>query len=120
MQPGVALVDTAVLKEVVLLVEAAQSSAPLPAAQVVQFVQRRQQAVQGFPPYDLLLEQLEHAAKAGWQEKEQSIIAQALQACPGWTPGKQDKWPQKGQSNVIPAKAGIHLFDQSGFLPSQE
>ena len=119
-QPGVALVDTAVLKEVVLLVEAAQSSAPLPAAQVVQFVQRRQQAVQGFPPYDLLLEQLEHAAKAGWQEKEQSIIAQALQACPGWTLGKQDKWPQKGQSNVIPAKAGIHLFDQSGFLPSQE
>jgi hypothetical protein len=100
-QPDVALVETAVLKEIILLVDAAKSNAPLPAAKVIQFVQQRQKAIQGFPPYDLLLEQLENEDTAGWQEKEQAIITQALQACLGWTLGREDKWPQKGQSKPV-------------------
>ncbi len=94
----VPMVEMAVLNDVVLLVKDAEPGTAMPTTKAVRFVQQRQRAIQGFPPYDLLLKQLDSADTVGWQEKEQTIIAQALQACPGKTLEKQGRWPQKEQA----------------------
>ncbi len=108
-QPNVALTKTAILKEVVLLLDSAKSNMSLPATKVIQFVQQRQNAIQGFPPYELLLEQLNNLDTIGWQVKEQKIISQALQTCLGWTLGRQDKWPQKKQAKSLDVSSELVL-----------
>lgn len=92
---AVNLTKQADLKEVVLLVDGPKLAAPLPNTNILQFVKQRQQAIQGFPPYDLLLEQLSKIGQSDWQKDEQTIIVQALQSCLGWSLGKQDEWPRK-------------------------
>ena len=108
-QPDVRLVDTADLKEVVLLVEGGTAMTAVSPAKLIQFVIERQQAVEGFPPYKLLLEQLEVANKIPLAEKEQAIITQALQSCTGWSLGKQNKWPQHERPERFVAAAELAL-----------
>ncbi|MFZ1399195.1 MAG: hypothetical protein WAS33_19985, partial [Candidatus Promineifilaceae bacterium] len=70
----------------------------------------RQQAVEGFPPYKLLLEQLEVANKIPLAQKEQALITQALRACTGWSLGKQNKWPPHGLPERVTASAELALM----------
>ncbi len=71
--------DQAALTEIVLLTESGDGD--LSPAEVIDFVNRRQQAVQGFPPYDVLLAQLGQGDEPAWLAREQAIIAQALRGC---------------------------------------
>lgn len=109
-QPNVRLADSADLKEVVLLVEGSGGMTAVPAAKLIQFVIQRQQAVEGFPPYKLLLEQLEVANKIPLAQKEQALITQALRACTGWSLGKQNKWPPHGLPERVTASAELALM----------
>ena len=107
LQTAVTLAKQAELKEVVLIVEGAKLATPWPTTKIVQFVKQRQQSIQGFPPYDLLMEQLDSGDTIGWQEREQAIITQALQGCLGWSLGKQDKWPGKRQPDQIETSSDL-------------
>lgn len=108
-QPNVRLADTADLREVVLLVEGSGAMTAVPATKLTEFVIQRQQAVAGFPPYKLLLEQLEDANKIPLAQKEQAIITQALRACTGWSLGKQNKWPPHGRAERYDASSELAL-----------
>jgi dolichol-phosphate mannosyltransferase len=108
-QPDVRLADEVDLKEVVLLVEGSGAMTAVPATRLIQFVIERQQAVAGFPPYKLLLEQLADANKIPLVQKEQALITQALRACTGWSLGKQNKWPPHGLPNRFDASSELAL-----------
>lgn len=108
-QPEVRLADSADLNEVVLLVEGSGAMTAVSATKLTQFVIQRQQAVAGFPPYKLLLEQLEDANKIPLAQKEQAIITQALQACTGWSLGRQNKWPPQGRPERLDVSSELAL-----------
>lgn len=109
-QPDILLADTADLKEVVLLVDGGAAMTAVPTARLIQFVIQHQRAVEGFPPYNLLLEQLEDSNKIALAEKEEAIITQALQTCTGWSLGKQNKWPQHGRSERFDVSSELALM----------
>ena len=77
---AVAHADQAELKEVVLLMTmmGTEGETAVPLAEAVDFLCARQQAVQGFPPYDLLVAQLGQQTGRDWQQDEQAIIRRAL------------------------------------------
>ncbi|MEZ4590115.1 MAG: polyprenol monophosphomannose synthase [Chloroflexota bacterium] len=108
-QPDVRLADSADLQEVVLLVEGSGAMTAVSSTRLTQFVIERQQAVAGFPPYKLLLEQLADANKIPLAQKEQALITQALRACTGWSLGKQNKWPPHGLPNRFDAASELAL-----------
>lgn len=108
--PDVRLADFADLQEVVLLVEGSGAMTAVSAAKLIQFVIQRQQAVAGFPPYKLLLEQLADANKIPLVQKEQAIITQALRSCTGWSLGKQGQWPPHELPNRFDASAELALL----------
>ena len=110
LQTAVTLTEQAVLKEVVLLVEGANGITQLTASNIIQFVIQRQQAIQGFPPYGLLLDKLNEPNRVDWQETEQTIIAQALQNCRGWSLGKQDEWPRKQRPDQVENSSDLAFY----------
>lgn len=75
------MTDSARLTAVLQLVTGPQEKNPLPLDQAVQFVQERNQAAQGFPPYAILNEALGHWQGHDWQAVERTIIKQALHNC---------------------------------------
>ncbi len=95
---AVTFTNQAVLKEVVVLVEGAGLPARSTSAKMAQLVKQRQQAVHGFPPYDLLMARLGSAGLPDWQEQERWIIDQGLQGCLGWYLSQQREWPRIWQT----------------------
>ena len=75
---AVALTDQAKLRQLILLLADDQPSPTEPGA----FVCQRQDAVQGFPPYDLLLAQLPPLQGQEWRSVERQIIQRALAHLP--------------------------------------
>lgn len=73
--------ESARLTAVLQLAVGAERKEPLPERQAIQFVQARNRAAQGFPPYALLDGALAHWHDRDWREVERTIIEQALHGC---------------------------------------
>lgn len=76
--PAVSLADQAQLTELVLLREGDGGETAVASSAALDFVYARQEAAQGFPPYDLLLAELGRGTAQDWRDAEQAVIRQAL------------------------------------------
>ncbi len=76
--PAVSIADQAQLTELVLLREGEGGETAVPPSAALNFVCARQEAAQGFPPYDLLLAELGRGAAQDWRAAEQALIRRAL------------------------------------------
>jgi hypothetical protein len=75
---AVSIADQAQLAELVLLRAGDGGETAVTLSDALDFVCARQDAAQGFPPYDLLLTQLGQNANQHWRSEERAIIRQAL------------------------------------------
>lgn len=76
--PDVTVADQATLDELILLREAGEGETAVVLSDAPDFVYARQDAVQGFPPYDLLLASLGQSETADWRTAERAIICRTL------------------------------------------
>jgi len=75
---AVALTDQAQLTELILLREGDGEETAVALPDALDFVCARQDAAQGFPPYDLLMAELGQGTAPDWRTGEQAIIRRAL------------------------------------------
>lgn len=76
--PDVTIAAQASLAEFILLREGDGEETAVALPDALDFVCQRQDAVQGFPPYDLLLMQLSAGGPEEWRASERAIIRRAL------------------------------------------
>lgn len=79
--PPVTIGSSAQVTAVARLEVGSSQTTNLEAAQMVSFVQKRNQAAQGFPPYARLTEALASWQGENWPAIERDLIAQALHGC---------------------------------------